>query len=98
MIFYMLGAHWVCASIFAKCQVCSCHGQSYGIHQATEMCRQLLDAGIPGLHMYTLNLERSAIAILENVGLITKTRVRQWLTGAPILRVPSSWLILDNLG
>ena len=39
------------------------------------MCKKILDAKIPGIHMYTLNLERSAVAILENVGLITKTKV-----------------------
>lgn len=41
-----------------------------GIELGTQMCRKLLDAGVPGLHMYTLNLERTAVAILENLGLI----------------------------
>lgn len=34
------------------------------------MAQRLLDAGVPGLHMYTLNLERSAVGILQHVGLI----------------------------
>lgn len=41
-----------------------------GIELGTKMCRKLLDNGVPGLHMYTLNLDRSALAILENLGLI----------------------------
>jgi hypothetical protein len=32
--------------------------QNYGIDLAVEMCKELLAAGTPGLHMYTLNLER----------------------------------------
>jgi hypothetical protein len=40
------------------------------------MCRKMLDAGIMGIHMYTLNLERSAVAILEALGLINKQKVR----------------------
>lgn len=35
-----------------------------------EMCRKILDAGIPGLHMYTLNQETAALAILEKVGIL----------------------------
>ena len=51
--------------------------RSYGIDLGVEMCRKLLAAGTPGLHMYTLNLERSAVAILEAVGLLdTKSVAR----------------------
>ena len=34
-----------------------------------------MDAGTPGLHMYTLNLERSAVSILEQLGLIDRSKV-----------------------
>ena len=44
--------------------------QAYGISLSTMMAKQLLAGGAPGLHMYTLNLERSAVAILENCGLL----------------------------
>jgi len=42
-----------------------------GIRLGAEMCRELLDSGtVSGLHMYSLNLERSAVAILEEVGVL----------------------------
>jgi methylenetetrahydrofolate reductase (NADPH) len=44
--------------------------KQFGIELGADMCKKLLDAGTPGLHMYTLNLERSAVAILERVGLL----------------------------
>lgn len=44
--------------------------KAYGISLGTMMCQQLLAAGVPGLHMYTLNLEKSAVTILRHVGLI----------------------------
>lgn len=50
--------------------------KNFGIDLGTRMCKRLLDAGTPGVHMYTLNLERSAVSILENLGLIEKGRVR----------------------
>lgn len=49
--------------------------KNYGIDLGTQMCKRLLNAGTPGVHMYTLNLERSAVSILENVGLISKNKV-----------------------
>lgn len=42
----------------------------YGISLGTMMCERLLAAGVPGLHMYTLNLDRSAVSILRNVKLL----------------------------
>ena len=49
--------------------------KAYGIQLGTDMCRRLLEFGTPGLHMYTLNLESAAVAILENLGLINKSQV-----------------------
>jgi methylenetetrahydrofolate reductase (NADPH) len=46
--------------------------KQYGIELAVEMCRELLERGTPGIHVYTLNLERSARLILEGLDLIAK--------------------------
>ena len=44
--------------------------QNFGIHQATEMIRDLFSSGYaPGVHFYTLNKELATVAILKGVGL-----------------------------
>ncbi len=40
-----------------------------GIDAASTLCRELLDAGAPGLHLYTLNSAATAKEIAVNVGL-----------------------------
>jgi methylenetetrahydrofolate reductase (NADPH) len=42
-----------------------------GVRLCVNMCRQLLAAGVPGLHLYSLNLEKSISTILEGLGLAT---------------------------
>ena len=63
----------VSAPCFGKDRIQLCAlMQNYGIQLGTDMCKRMLAEGTPGLHLYTLNLERSAIAILKNLSLVPK--------------------------
>lgn len=38
--------------------------RAYGVHLGTEMCKKVMAHGIKTLHLYTLNMEKSALGIL----------------------------------
>jgi methylenetetrahydrofolate reductase (NADPH) len=43
--------------------------KAVGTRLAVQLCRDLLEAGTPGLHFYTLNTEEATFAVLEALGL-----------------------------
>ncbi len=43
--------------------------REFGIEVVSDLCRQLLEAGAPGLHFYTLNQSAATMAIWNNLGL-----------------------------
>lgn len=51
--------------------------KAYGISLGTQMCQRLLDSGVPGVHMYTLNLDKSAVGILKNIGLVSEEQAKK---------------------
>jgi methylenetetrahydrofolate reductase (NADPH) len=44
--------------------------RAYGIDVLSELCRVLLEAGAPGLHVYTMNLATPTLAIWNNLGIL----------------------------
>ncbi|XP_059307486.1 probable methylenetetrahydrofolate reductase (NADH) [Lycium ferocissimum] len=64
--------------------------KAYGIHLGTEMCKKILATGIKTLHLYTLNMEKSALAIMMNLGLIEESKISRplpWRRPTNIFRV-----------
>ncbi len=47
-----------------------------GTHWATEQCRDLIDAGVAGIHFYTLNKSASTRRIYETLGARTSAQLR----------------------
>ena len=43
--------------------------RAFGIEVVTELCRCLIDGGVPGLHFYTMNRAEPTLTICRNLGL-----------------------------
>lgn len=50
--------------------------EKVGVHWATEQCRGLLDAGVRGIHFYTLNKSDATRRIYENLGVRDSSGLR----------------------
>merc|ERR1719188_1531142 len=50
--------------------------KKWGIEQGVKMCKACLDGGAPGLHFYTLNLERVVVGTLLGLGLVTEEQAK----------------------
>ncbi|CAM6087661.1 unnamed protein product [Calypogeia fissa] len=57
--------------------------RAYGIHLGTEMCKKILANGGKAVHIYTLNVEKSSLGILQNLGLIDVSGIKRPLPWRP---------------
>lgn len=56
--------------------------KAFGVEVAMEMCQKLIEGGVPGLHFYTLNLERSVSKVVERLKISRLGREAPWLRPA----------------
>merc|ERR1719162_1098724 len=55
--------------------------KAWGTQEGVKMCQQILAGGAPGLHFYTLNLEKVVVSTLVGLGLVTKEQAAGCTTG-----------------
>jgi Methylenetetrahydrofolate reductase len=51
--------------------------KAYGVEVCVNMCNALSKAGIPGFHFYTLNLEKSVLAVLKGLNIEESAAARR---------------------
>eukprot|EP01133_Synstelium_polycarpum_P016090 gene16090-19147_t len=56
--------------------------KKFGVKLCIDMCIRLLDAGVDGLHFYTLNLERSVRKVLKGLNLVRPDQLSRYLPWA----------------
>lgn len=47
--------------------------QKFGVEVISQLCERLIDQGVPGLHMYTLNRAKTTLKVLNNLGISGKS-------------------------
>merc|ERR1719436_4408 len=50
--------------------------KAWGVQAGVDMCKACLDGGAPGLHFYTLNLERVVVGVLAGLKLVTPEQAK----------------------
>ena len=62
--------------------------KDYGVTLLADICQTLVDAGVPGLHFYTMNLEQQVRRILEEIGVVPEKMERPlpWRSSANVNR------------
>jgi len=55
--------------------------KAWGVKFGVEMCRQCVEGGAPGLHFYTLNLEKVVLGVLEGLKMITAEQAKACFAG-----------------
>lgn len=72
-----LGARFPARLLKAVDRCCDDDGVSrFGVHWATEQCRDLLDNGVRGIHFYTLNRSDATRQIYQNLGVRDSSALR----------------------
>jgi methylenetetrahydrofolate reductase (NADPH) len=66
----------------ARCQDDAEAVTNVGIHWAAEQCRDLLDRGVTGIHLYTLNKSDATQRIYKTLGLRGRVGAAQGAGGA----------------
>eukprot|EP00425_Heterocapsa_triquetra_P002553 CAMPEP_0195055052 /NCGR_PEP_ID=MMETSP0448-20130528/3779_1 /TAXON_ID=66468 /ORGANISM="Heterocapsa triquestra, Strain CCMP 448" /LENGTH=812 /DNA_ID=CAMNT_0040084639 /DNA_START=78 /DNA_END=2516 /DNA_ORIENTATION=+ len=55
--------------------------KKWGVEACIQMCKECLAAGAPGLHFYTLNLEKVVVGTLLGLGMITEAQAASCRSG-----------------
>ncbi|XP_062505232.1 methylenetetrahydrofolate reductase (NADPH)-like isoform X2 [Corticium candelabrum] len=57
--------------------------REFGVIQCTKLCQELLDAGTPGIHFYTLNREVAVREVLKHLGMWNENPAKRPLPWRP---------------
>ena len=52
--------------------------KKYGIDLGVQMCNQLIENGVKQIHYYTVNLEKSVVDIIRELGILRKQKELPW--------------------